>query len=260
MASSSSGAVTIGLQSTTIAAINPSTQQAGLGQQANPDGAGHSGVNLTRELAAQNPGMQSPESHSPPTAGANINTWPAPGGDDGFTREGRLGYRCRECDRFIVRKYNMRKHIQTHDSARPRIPCRFCPTTFTRQADLRRHGRFVHAVVPPEFPCHLCGRILRRSDTLRKHIRGCTGAQRAAAPGADAATAVATLPESSVMIGHPGVQASATIAMADMAAAGVVIATNVFTTTGSTTTIDTGVIDEPAPPVRDAAHFSTYEH
>ncbi|KAJ1566643.1 hypothetical protein HK405_008991 [Cladochytrium tenue] len=237
LASSSSGDVAIG---ESRQEATPSIQQADFGQQANPDGAGDSGINLTRELAVQIPGTQSLGSHS--AQRANTNTRPAPAGGT-FTKLGR-------CRKNIKRLDNMRAHIQTPQPARPRIQCRLCTKFFTRPADKGRHERCVHAVVPAVFLCHGCGAMLNRKDSLLRHIRGCAEA-----------TAAATLPESSVMIGDPGVAASAaataTIAMAAMTAAGVA------TTTGSTTTITTigtGVIDEPAPPVRDAAHFSTYEH
>ncbi|KAJ1566313.1 hypothetical protein HK405_010300, partial [Cladochytrium tenue] len=94
--------------------LNSDMQLTDFGQQANPDGA-------TGELAVQNPGTQSPDSHSPRRA--NTNTQPAPGGDDGFTTDGPGRYHCNQCGKVMVRKTNMCAHILTHDPARPLFRC-----------------------------------------------------------------------------------------------------------------------------------------
>ncbi|KAJ1564350.1 hypothetical protein HK405_015116, partial [Cladochytrium tenue] len=196
-------------QSAAMAIINPGMQPEGFGEQGNPDGAGDYGINVTHELAVQNLGTQSPDSHSPRTERANTNNRPAPDGHDGFTMDGQGSYRCNQCDRVIGLMTNMRAHIRTHNPARRLFPCPVCNTTFTRPADRTRHELNCHATPraanSARLTCNFCGARLKRRDTLLRHSRGCVPTQIAVALGADAAAAAATLPEP---FGHPSVAAS----------------------------------------------------
>jgi hypothetical protein len=54
---------------------------------------------------------------------------------------GRKEFRCPECGKPFLRRWNMNQHRRTHDKQRKRWPCpySYCNSNFTRESDLRRH-------------------------------------------------------------------------------------------------------------------------
>ncbi|KAJ1561343.1 hypothetical protein HK405_004182 [Cladochytrium tenue] len=227
-------------QLVTMAVMSPVMQPAGRGQLANPDDAGDSGIDPTRELAVQNPGTQSPDSHSPRTAPANTNTRPAPGGHDDFTRGERWGYRCNLCDKVTVRMTSMRAHILTHDPPR---------RLFMRSANPKRHNLRRHTAATAASAADA-----RSIDTAADDAATAVEV----APVDPAAVVAETTSDSSDTVEQRlGAAAAATIAMAATTGANVAAITTTGFTTTTTTTNDTGAIDPPAPPLGGAITTTT---
>eukprot|EP00092_Neocalanus_flemingeri_P028492 GFUD01030942.1.p1 GENE.GFUD01030942.1~~GFUD01030942.1.p1 ORF type:complete len:580 (+),score=110.07 GFUD01030942.1:75-1814(+) len=80
------------------------------------------------------------------------------------------GYKCKECNLFYPKKYDMKVHIRTHTGERPYI-CDFqeCDKTYARSEHLRAHKKRNHERILDHI-CPICGKkFYGRSDMLR-HI------------------------------------------------------------------------------------------
>ncbi|KAI8980269.1 hypothetical protein BDB01DRAFT_797139 [Pilobolus umbonatus] len=75
-------------------------------------------------------------------------------------------YTCPYCTQLFTRKYNLRSHLNTHNTIKP-YKCDKCYFTFKRQHDLKRH-QMVHSDKRP-FICSACNRSFFRLDTLKRH-------------------------------------------------------------------------------------------
>ncbi|KND02394.1 uncharacterized protein SPPG_09063 [Spizellomyces punctatus DAOM BR117] len=81
---------------------------------------------------------------------------------------------CTVCGRRFTRNYNLREHMQVHDSVRVRrFHCTECPRSYFRSADLSRHRKSQHT--PPILLC-ICGAAFRRTSQARKHQSECVRA------------------------------------------------------------------------------------
>ncbi|KAF3764220.1 hypothetical protein M406DRAFT_339885 [Cryphonectria parasitica EP155] len=80
-------------------------------------------------------------------------------------------WHCPYCEKVFKKKFNMTNHVRIHSDERAFV-CGTCPSSFTRESDLKRHEKN-HA--PREHICEGCGSKFARSDTLRDHHRSETG-------------------------------------------------------------------------------------
>ena len=53
-------------------------------------------------------------------------------------------FECDVCKLKFASNYNLKRHLRTHDSDRPRWQCSYCDKSFTRRDSLPKHINFVH--------------------------------------------------------------------------------------------------------------------
>lgn len=53
-------------------------------------------------------------------------------------------YECEVCRLKFASNYNLKRHLSTHDSDRPRWQCSHCEKSFTRRDSLPKHIAFAH--------------------------------------------------------------------------------------------------------------------
>ena len=53
-------------------------------------------------------------------------------------------FECEVCKLKFASNYNLKRHLRTHDTDRPRWQCSFCDKSFTRRDSLPKHISFVH--------------------------------------------------------------------------------------------------------------------
>jgi hypothetical protein len=72
------------------------------------------------------------------------------------------------CTKTFTRRYNLQSHLRCHSGERPFV-CKFCPASFSRKHDLRRHTRSLHSADRPHLCVH-CNLSFARSDALKRHL------------------------------------------------------------------------------------------
>ena len=53
-------------------------------------------------------------------------------------------FECDVCKLKFASNYNLKRHLRTHDTERPRWQCSYCDKSFTRRDSLPKHISFVH--------------------------------------------------------------------------------------------------------------------
>ncbi|KAI9094687.1 hypothetical protein DFS34DRAFT_628705 [Phlyctochytrium arcticum] len=113
---------------------------------------------------------------------------------------------CDLCGRRFTRNYNLREHMQVHDSIRVRrFHCTECPRSYFRSADLSRHRKSQHA--PPILLC-ICGAAFRRPAQARRHQSECMRRLLGVNPGQSTMQQMHASPNNHssnhmMMMGHP---------------------------------------------------------
>ncbi|TPX67161.1 hypothetical protein CcCBS67573_g07588 [Chytriomyces confervae] len=79
------------------------------------------------------------------------------------------------CGKSFSEAYNLKSHYFLHSQVRP-FSCSFCPSTFVRLRDMKRHESSLHSCGSrKEFSCVDCGMEFGRKDSLRRHGKTCAG-------------------------------------------------------------------------------------
>ncbi|KAJ3193813.1 Metallothionein expression activator [Irineochytrium annulatum] len=118
-------------------------------------------------------GSLSPTSGAPPATlhptSSTLSTASRASSNGGGPSNNKV-YRCPEpgCEKTFTRRYNLQSHLRCHSGERP-FRCDFCPATFSRKHDLRRHTRSLHSEERPHLCMH-CSLSFARSDALKRHL------------------------------------------------------------------------------------------
>ncbi|XP_078516746.1 uncharacterized protein LOC144781655 [Lissotriton helveticus] len=83
-------------------------------------------------------------------------------------------YKCMQCEKIFVRKWDLYRHRRIHTGERP-YQCTMCDRGFTHSSHLSRHYK-IHTG-EKSYECTECGKHFRHMSTLTKHERTHTGAR-----------------------------------------------------------------------------------
>ena len=73
------------------------------------------------------------------------------------------------CSKRFTRRDNVKYHLRTHDTHRPRpFACTDCDKTYFRAIDLSRHFRVTHEKLKP-YICNICCQTYTRKEALKRH-------------------------------------------------------------------------------------------
>ncbi|XP_055592118.1 zinc finger protein 32-like [Uranotaenia lowii] len=85
------------------------------------------------------------------------------------SKDNNPGTPCHFCNRFFLRKDDLRRHIRTHTNERP-YACHQCPKAYKQSFELKQHVIASH-VGGPLLPCTICDKKLSTRNGLYIHMK-----------------------------------------------------------------------------------------
>ncbi|KAH9950214.1 hypothetical protein B0H21DRAFT_561601 [Amylocystis lapponica] len=136
-------------------------------------------------------------------SGVHIGSGTSPSHPDSWTAHptsadiGAAVYPCLvpACNKTFHRLYSLRAHQRTHTLVDRPYRCTYCPASFVRNHDLKRHARLHDKKA---WRCSGCGKVFSRRDAIKRHQdnRGRSGGKTRGEPdGGESACACAEIEE-----------------------------------------------------------------
>ncbi|CAL8099520.1 unnamed protein product [Orchesella dallaii] len=90
-------------------------------------------------------------------------------------RRKRQPQQCRHCKITLPHKGALRRHLRTHSI----LKCNICGNSYSNQASLYKHKRFVHSGLEPKACCPYCNKEFRHKMSVYGHYQYCKAIPKA---------------------------------------------------------------------------------